>query len=141
MERVGKRVVLDTRTKIVDAARAAELRAAYPGMRFVTGYFDVLVASQTRALGRLAPDSGSKERPLMAVVVEPPDPLLNARARAELAAGLSVIDYVLLPEAPGPEGTVAGGSPEWLSGALSLEAEHEADRQDLITHVHRRQTG
>ncbi|MSV30735.1 MAG: hypothetical protein EXQ52_18615 [Bryobacterales bacterium] len=124
---------MDTRAKIVDDARAAELRSAHPGMRFVTGYFDVLVPSQVRTLERLvsgeAPDGS---RPLMAVVVDPPAPLLNARARAELAAGLAVIDYVLL---------AAGGKPEWLTDAVSLEAEHEGNRQNLIAHVHRRQTG
>ncbi len=129
MEGVGTGRAVDTRAKIVDAARAAELRAAHPEMRVVTGYFDVLVASQVRTLQRL-PSEG--ERLLMAVVVSPAAPILNARARAELAASLAVIDYVLLVEAAGPD---------WLKTAISLEAEHEADRQDLIAHVHRRQTG
>lgn len=124
---------MDTRSKIIDDARAGELRTDHPEMRFVTGYFDVLVPSQVRTLQQLASGETPDEcRPLMAVVVDPPAPLLNARARAELAAGLAVIDYVLL---------ASGVKPEWLTDAVSLEAEHEGSRQNLIAHVHRRHSG
>jgi hypothetical protein len=98
-------------------------------MSLVTGYFDVLVASQVRTLERLAAE---KPRPLMAVVLNPPAQILTIAARAELAAALAVIDYVL------PAGEER---PAWLEGAVSLEAEHEDNRRELIAHVHRRQAG
>jgi hypothetical protein len=59
-------------------------------------------------------------------IAEPPYPILPARARAELVAGLAVVDYVA----------------ESLNGLVPrtrLEQEDERRLEDLIAHVHARQ--
>ena len=90
---------MDTREKIIDLAKAAGIAA---GLRrrgerviLVAGYFDVLTADHVRRFRELADG-----RPLMAAVLDPPEALLGAQARAELAAGLSMIDYVFLLDGP-----------------------------------------
>ena len=126
---------MDTREKIIDLARAAEIAAGLhrdgARLKLVAGYFDVLTSDHVRRLGALA-----GVQPLMLVVLDPPHPLLPARARAELAAALGVIDYVLLLDGAD------------LARALKEIQPHEfireeiADRQcsqALIEHVHRRQ--
>jgi bifunctional ADP-heptose synthase (sugar kinase/adenylyltransferase) len=57
----------------------------------VTGYFDVLVPDHVRRLSEIADATGT----LFALVLDPPQPLLSRRARAELVAALGVIDYVV----------------------------------------------
>jgi bifunctional ADP-heptose synthase (sugar kinase/adenylyltransferase) len=126
---------MDTRVKIIDLARAAGIAA---GLRrdgakliVVAGYFDVITSGHVRRLAELAGG-----QPLMLVVLDPPHPLLPARARGELAAALGVIDYVVLLDGAD------------LAQALEQIQPHEvireeiADRQRaqaLIEHVHRRQ--
>jgi glycerol-3-phosphate cytidylyltransferase-like family protein len=72
------------------------------------------------------------------VVVRPFDgELVPASARAELAAALRVVDYVLLAEDEDLESLIASLQPIEI---IELE-ESEADRtQELIEHVRRRQT-
>jgi hypothetical protein len=82
---------VDTRSKIVSigAVRAS-------GAVAVAGYFDVLTGDlvrQLRAIRDRYPGT-----PFAAVVLPDPDALLGHRARAELAAALAVIDYVLITE-------------------------------------------
>ena len=74
----------------------------------------------------------------MAMVLDPPDALLGARARAELAAGLSVIDYVFPLDGANFEQAVEQIQPG------EVVREEIADRRrskGLIEHVHRRQRG
>jgi hypothetical protein len=124
---------LDTREKILDLTTALAIsenwRRNGVHWKLVAGYFDVLTPDHVR-------DLQSHRNPLMAAVLDPPDALLPAQARAELAASLRVIDYVLL----------LGGS-EHLEAAIQelqpIEIVHDetADRrrrQALIEHVHRR---
>ena len=89
---------MDTRIKIIPPDRAAslagELRGRGAAVRVVTGYFDVLVAEHIRRLREIADGSGA----VFALVLDPPQPLLSSRARAELVAGLGVIDYVVPAE-------------------------------------------
>jgi bifunctional ADP-heptose synthase (sugar kinase/adenylyltransferase) len=86
---------MDTRNKIIPPDRAAalagELRDRGAAVRVVTGYFDVLVADHVRRLREIANGSGA----VFALVLDPPQPLLSSRARAELVAALGVIDYVV----------------------------------------------
>ena len=86
---------MDTRTKIIDAQRAAalaeELRAKGTSLQLITGHFDVLIAEHVRRLREIRNGSGA----LFVMVVDPPAPVLAARARAELVAALAMVDYVV----------------------------------------------
>ena len=86
---------MDTRDKIIALERAVEITAELRGQgakpRVVTGYFDVLLASHVR---RLRKARNASDR-LLVMVLDPPAPVLPARARAELVAALGVVDYVI----------------------------------------------
>ncbi|MBI1788439.1 MAG: hypothetical protein HYR60_12930 [Acidobacteria bacterium] len=103
---------MDTRSKIIDAARLAELPLP---RTLVAAYFDVLVTDHIRKLRQLR----SPGHDLVVVLRDPPDPLLEPRARAELAAALDMVDYVVLG----------------ADGQLPVDATLEEDRQALIEHV------
>src|SRR5690348_1017409 len=89
---------MDTREKIVTPERAAalagQLRTKGSALKVVTGYFDVLLAEHVRRMRELADGTAS----LFVVVLDPPQPVLAARARAELVAALAVVDYVVPAE-------------------------------------------
>jgi glycerol-3-phosphate cytidylyltransferase-like family protein len=111
---------VDTRTKIVDAGQARIIDAQ--GATVVSGYFDPLVASHAERLAKLK----KEHAPLLVLIATPDDAILPARARAELVAGLAVVDYVCE--------TADGVAPH-----LSLEREHAELQAQLIEHVHTRQ--
>jgi hypothetical protein len=73
--------------------------------------------------------------PLMAAVLDPPNALLPGRARAELAASLRVVDYVLLPGAGGLDQALAELRPDEV---IRSEAAHQRRTKELMEHVHRR---
>jgi hypothetical protein len=81
---------LDTRAKILEAEQAFE-RADPARTVVVSGYFDPLTAAHARRLAALRSGTGC----LIAVVLEPPEPILEWRARAELVAALACVDYVV----------------------------------------------
>src|ERR1700683_1883467 len=87
---------MDTRDKIIDCERTAELvgelRGRRVALKVVLGYFDVLSAEHVRRLREIANGAGA----LFVAVLDPPAPLLDGRARAELVAALGVVDYVVL---------------------------------------------
>ena len=112
---------MDTRTKIVSTEEAARLSSA--GGLVVSGSFDPLVAEHARQLAELK-QSG---RALIVAIAEPPNPILPARARAELVAGLAVVDFAV---------ESAAGLPV----EVNLEEAHERILSDLIRHVHARQS-
>jgi bifunctional ADP-heptose synthase (sugar kinase/adenylyltransferase) len=85
---------LDTRTKIVSLAEARRA-AAQRKARWFTGYFDPLVAEHLQMLRNAA----KQDELLIVQIMDPPRPLLPARARAELVAGLDRVDYVVEPAA------------------------------------------
>lgn len=76
---------MDTRSKIL--SRAAAERLTGP-LALITGYFDVLGIEHVRELARM-------RRPRVAAVLRHPDEIFDASARAEMAAALRVIDYVV----------------------------------------------
>jgi bifunctional ADP-heptose synthase (sugar kinase/adenylyltransferase) len=115
---------LDTRTKIVDAAQAA--RIAQSGATVVSGSFDPMVASHAERLAALKRQGA----PLLVLITTPPNPILDNRARAQLVAGLAVVDYVC----DAPDGPAPGISPD-----ISLDREHAERLAQLIEHVHARQ--
>jgi bifunctional ADP-heptose synthase (sugar kinase/adenylyltransferase) len=125
---------VDTRTKILGAQAAAEaVRNRQLGgapVKLVTGYFDPLLAAHARRLSQLA--SGAT---LVAVVADPSKPILPARARAELVAALSVVDYVVLA-ADAARAELFDCVPP---GAIFYEESEDEHRvQELIEHVRSR---
>ena len=112
---------MDTRTKIVSSAEAG--RIAAEGATAVSGYFDPLLAGHAERLRELK-RSGV---PLLVLIADPEDPILPSRARAELVAGLAVVDYVAEADAG-------------LFPHVRLEGEDLRRREDLIAHVHARQS-
>jgi len=116
---------MDTRRKIV----AADLVPA--GCCVVTGYFDVLQAGDIRDLSALP-------RPVAAVVLPFSDELLSQRARAELAAALRVIDYVVIADDPNADGLLERLRPGQI---VRLEATQASRTSQLKEHVRKRQSG
>jgi bifunctional ADP-heptose synthase (sugar kinase/adenylyltransferase) len=86
---------MDTRNKIVAPERALtlaqEARAKGALVKVVTGYFDVVFAEHVRRLHEIKDGAAI----LMVVVLDPPEPVLSGRARAELVAAFGVVDYVV----------------------------------------------
>ena len=111
---------MDTRTKIINAVQARLIAAQ--GATVVSGYFDPLVASYAERLAQLKKEGA----PLLVLIATPADAILPARARAELVAGLAIVDYVC---------ETAGD----VAPHLSLEREHTDRLAQLIEHVHTRQ--
>jgi hypothetical protein len=111
---------LDTRTKIIDAPRAASL--AESGAKVVSGYFDPVTASVAERVAQLKHPGV----PLLVLIRTASDAILPARARAELVAALAAVDYVC-----------EGG--EAIEPSVSLEAEHGRNLVELTQYVHARQ--
>jgi hypothetical protein len=110
--------MLDTRTKIVAPERVA-------GRTLVAAYVDPLVATHAQRFQELADEHG----PLALCLCDPPNPLLPARARAELAAALRHVEFVVIGDAA-------------LAQAPSVIDERPADlarRAALMAHVRNRQ--
>ena len=125
---------MDTREKIVDLARAAQitadLRKSGAKWKLVTGYFDVLTPDRVRDLQASA--NGGR---LVAIVLDPQSPLLASRARAELAASLRMIDCVILLGNRDVEDAIRELQPDEV---IRAEAADERYSQALIEHVNRR---
>jgi bifunctional ADP-heptose synthase (sugar kinase/adenylyltransferase) len=82
---------LDTRSKIIPLHEIQE-RLQNHTARWISGYFDPLLAEHVGLL-RQAREPGSL---LVVEVANPARPLLSQRARAELVAALSMVDYVVV---------------------------------------------
>ena len=87
---------MDTRTKIIPIEELA-LRIDGRSSTWIAGDFDPLLAEHVR---RLTP-AQEAGRLLIVEVTNPPRPLLAQRARAELVAALSMVDYVVLGDRDG----------------------------------------
>lgn len=110
---------MDTRSKIVTLEEL--LRRAGGGMQWVRGSFDPLLAAHARRIAAWKRAGAS----LAVVLVDPPEPLLSAHARAELLAGLSDVDYVVL----------GGAAPE---GENVLDLDDSTAREDFLRRVRER---
>ena len=119
---------MDTRKKILSGSDAAKAIPADGRYRVVSGYFDPLQVSHAQRLGELAEGVGR----LIVVIRDPAAPLLPARARAELVAGLEVVDYVVLPDGAADEVLSAG------AGIIQEETVDEQRTRDFILHVQKR---
>ena len=109
----------------MDAAQAASI--AQSGATVVSGSFDPMVASHAERLAALKRPG----QPLLVLITTPLNPILDNRARAQLVAGLAVVDYVC----DEPQGVTAQISLD----VVSLEQEHAERLTQLIEHVHARQ--
>jgi len=117
---------VDTRDKILSSCEDLALLGG-AGI-VVTGHFDPLLAAHAVRLRELAAEG----QPLVVVITEPAVPLLPARARAEMVAGLAMVDHVIVA-------TDASGVP----ASWQVYHEEEADSartSNLIRHVHLRQS-
>ncbi len=121
---------MDTRNKIVDWPQAEHI-LRQGSNTVVTGYFDPLLASHARRLAELAAAG-----PLVVVIADPPQPLLPARARAELVAALQAVEYVVLP----PDGRLDEVLQLVPQSALVREEANDSRRAaELIERVRARQ--
>jgi hypothetical protein len=128
---------MDTREKIIDLATAARIAAALRNrgdrLKLIAGYFDVLTPDHVRRMRGL-----SDGLPIMAAVLDPPEPLLQPRARAELAAAMSMIDYVIPLQGAGLDQALEQIRPDEVIREETADGQRA---QALIEHVHRRQSG
>ena len=111
---------MDTRTKIVSSLEAS--RIAGQGATVVIGYFDPMLASHADQLKALKQTG----HPLLVAIADPEHPILPTRARAELVAGLAVVDHVV-------------ESASSLKPDADLRAGHDRKLDQLIQHVQSRQ--
>jgi len=121
---------LDTRNKIMawGDARALMDAAAAP---LVTGHFDPITSAHARRLAALAQTHG----PLFVLITDPPDAILPAGARAELAASLACVRCIALPPPEGVDAVLAS----LPAGRLLREETADLARRDALTrHVHSR---
>ena len=81
---------MDTRSKILTLDEAGSVEATV----LVIGYFDPVLADHA---SRLA----SYGSPLVVSLLDPPEEMLPARARAELVAALGCVRHVILGDARG----------------------------------------
>jgi hypothetical protein len=113
--------MLDTRQKILTPEQALE---SLKGCRVFVAYFDVLSAPLVRRLSEIG-------QPVVVVVLDPPDPLLPARTRAELAAALKTSKAVV-PLAGPPDEFLERLQP---ADIIHWEGEDAQRLSGLIEHV------
>jgi bifunctional ADP-heptose synthase (sugar kinase/adenylyltransferase) len=87
---------LDTRSKIIPLEEA-QARQRTQSTSWLAGHFDPLLAEHVRRLREQA----APDRLLIVEVTNPARPLLPQRARAELVAALSMVDFVVLGHGTG----------------------------------------
>jgi bifunctional ADP-heptose synthase (sugar kinase/adenylyltransferase) len=126
---------VDTRTKIITPEEACALARGPQNAALATGHFDVLLAAHVRELGRVR--DSLPDAVLLVALGTPDEPLLDARARAEMVAALAMVDYVVSLEDRQMESLLAAFSAERI---VRLEAAHQQRMRELIQHVHRRQS-
>lgn len=119
---------MDTRSKIVGPASCP----VHCQTVIVTGYFDLLSAALARELAAIRARAGS----LIALVLPLENELLSQRSRAELAAALRVIDYVVIGDQSDLDKLIGALHPLEV---MRLEASDARRRSELVAHVQRRQ--
>ncbi len=86
---------MDTRTKIIDIDAARD-RANQPRTAVVIGFFNPLLAEHAVRLRQLRDECDH----LIAIVDDPPIPLMDAAERAQLVAALDAVDWVVIAAKP-----------------------------------------
>jgi len=118
---------VDTRNKILTLAAARRLP---PPVAIAAGYFDVLRAEHARQLQALKGQSR-----LLLAVLPLENALLDQRARAELAAALRVVDYVVPATREDLDALIQSLRP---AAVARLEEDDARRRRQLIEHVQHR---
>jgi bifunctional ADP-heptose synthase (sugar kinase/adenylyltransferase) len=126
---------VDTRTKIIKLEEACALARGSQNAVLATGYFDVLLAAHAREFDRVR--ESLPDAVIFVALGTPVQPLLDVRARAEMVAGLAMVDYVVSLKDRQMESLLAAFRAERI---VHLEAAHEQRMRELIQHVHRRQS-
>ncbi len=124
---------MDTRAKILTVAAARALEPARP-LAIAAGTFDVLLAEDARELAEVRNRTGA--RTVMVVVLRSAREVLNQRGRAELAAALCMVDYVLTAGDEEFDKLVACFRP---TEVVHLEGAHARRLGELIEHARERQ--
>lgn len=124
---------MDTRTKILTPAAVAALDPPRPVL-LATGRFDILRAELARDLAAARRRTGA--RSLVAAVRPLEDELAPLAARAEMAAALRMVDYVLIADTGNLSGLAESLQPVEI---ISLEGNDARRILQLIEHVHSRQ--
>ncbi len=119
---------MDTRSKILSLGAARRLA---PPLAVVCGYFDVLRAEHVRELTEAKQGAAA----LLAIVLPLDDALLEQGARAELAAGLRVVDYVVAANDRELEQLLESLQPARFA---RLDCADARRRRELIEHVRRK---
>jgi len=122
---------MDTRTKILTLEAARALGDSRPVV--VAGYFEILLAEHARLLDEVR--RRHPAGPLVAFVMPLSGAILPAGARAEMAAGLRVIDYVVTGDDNDLATLVDGLQP---AAVVRLEADEERLHRELAQHVRSR---
>jgi glycerol-3-phosphate cytidylyltransferase-like family protein len=122
---------VDTRAKILTLEQARSWRLAAPVV--VAGYFDLLRAEHARELEAVRRRTGA--RTLVAAVLPWSDAYMSQCARAEMAAALRVVDYVVALEPDELAMLVNALDP---SEVVRWEEADARRNRELIEHVHRR---
>jgi hypothetical protein len=94
-------------------------------VRVVSGYFDPVLATHTARLEKAAAGASA----VAVVLLNPPEAILPARARAELVAALAGVSLVLAPE-----------ECEAPAADVHLEREDLESRDRFTAHVRERQS-
>jgi bifunctional ADP-heptose synthase (sugar kinase/adenylyltransferase) len=97
---------MDTRSKILTPAAARLLPLP---LAVATGYFEILRAGLVRAL--LAARVEAAEAAIVVVVLPLANGAQDPRARAELAAGLRMVDYVVIAGEEDPRALIESLGP------------------------------
>jgi glycerol-3-phosphate cytidylyltransferase-like family protein len=124
---------MDSRNKILTLEEALALRPVRP-FTVVTGLLDLLRAAHVRALQDVRRQT--RAATLMAVVLPHPDAVLGQRERAEMAAALRVLDYVVTADVADLDRIAAALQPDAVA---RLEDADAARVRELIAHVQSRQ--
>ena len=120
---------MDTRTKLLTT------EAAPRACTVVTGAFDPVLAEDARELAEIR--AHHPDGPLLVVVLPLPGALLPGRARAELAAALRMVDYVVTAPDADIDALLATLEPRPL---VRLEEAQAVRKRQLMEHVSRRQS-
>jgi hypothetical protein len=113
--------MLDTRAKILTTEQAL---AALKGCHAFVAYFDILSVALIRRIAEIG-------RPVVAVVLNPPNSVLSPRTRAELAAALAAVEAVV-PVSEGLDAFLEALEPGKI---VHWESEDAKRTANLIDHV------